>query len=239
MAVTPTYSWPTPDDTDLVRDGAEAIRDLGDAIDTTVSEIDVATTKGDLLVYDGTDYQRLAVGTNDHILTADSGETTGVKWSPVVSGGLTLIASGTLSGSAVNITGIPGTYRSLWFEFTEAKLVSSTATLRMRLNNDTGSVYVQSILTETATSFTAATDNSFSNLSMASTGRGTSAWLEIVNYNSNNYYPTIQMQGVNSSNQSVWTWLRYNNSTSTITQINFNLSSGSFGSGNYALYGMS
>lgn len=36
MAVTPNYSWPTPDNTDLVRDGAEAIRDLGNAIDSTV-----------------------------------------------------------------------------------------------------------------------------------------------------------------------------------------------------------
>lgn len=37
MALTPTYSWPLPDNTDLVKDGAEAIRDLGNAIDTTVS----------------------------------------------------------------------------------------------------------------------------------------------------------------------------------------------------------
>jgi hypothetical protein len=36
MAITPNYSWPVPDDTDLVKDGAEAIRDLGNAIDTTV-----------------------------------------------------------------------------------------------------------------------------------------------------------------------------------------------------------
>jgi hypothetical protein len=36
MATTPTYSWPIPDNTDLVKDGAEAIRDLGNAIDTTV-----------------------------------------------------------------------------------------------------------------------------------------------------------------------------------------------------------
>lgn len=39
MAVTPNYSWPTPDNTDLVRDGAEAIRDLGNAIDATVFAI--------------------------------------------------------------------------------------------------------------------------------------------------------------------------------------------------------
>jgi hypothetical protein len=34
MAVTPINNWPIPDDTDLVKDGAKAIRDLGNAIDT-------------------------------------------------------------------------------------------------------------------------------------------------------------------------------------------------------------
>jgi hypothetical protein len=41
MAITPNYSWPLPDDTDLVKDGAEAIRDLGNAIDTTVDGLGV------------------------------------------------------------------------------------------------------------------------------------------------------------------------------------------------------
>jgi hypothetical protein len=36
MAVTPNYSWPVPVNTDLVKDGADAIKDLGDAIDATV-----------------------------------------------------------------------------------------------------------------------------------------------------------------------------------------------------------
>ena len=47
MATTPNRSWPTPDDTDLVRDGASAIRALGDAIDGTV---------GQGFVYAGTRY---------------------------------------------------------------------------------------------------------------------------------------------------------------------------------------
>jgi len=34
---TPNFNWPIPEDTDLVKDGAEAIRDLGNAIDTTVN----------------------------------------------------------------------------------------------------------------------------------------------------------------------------------------------------------
>ena len=36
MATTSNYSWPTPDNTDLVRDGAAAIRALGSAADSTV-----------------------------------------------------------------------------------------------------------------------------------------------------------------------------------------------------------
>jgi hypothetical protein len=41
MPTTPNYSWPIPADTDLVKDGAEAIRDLGNAIDTTVDGLGV------------------------------------------------------------------------------------------------------------------------------------------------------------------------------------------------------
>lgn len=36
MASTTNYSWTTPDDTSLVKDGAAAIRSLGSAIDSTV-----------------------------------------------------------------------------------------------------------------------------------------------------------------------------------------------------------
>jgi hypothetical protein len=41
MALSPNYSWPEPDDSDFVKDGALAIRDLGDAIDATVESIDL------------------------------------------------------------------------------------------------------------------------------------------------------------------------------------------------------
>jgi hypothetical protein len=38
MGTTTNYSWPIPEDTDLVKDGAEAIRDLGNAIDTSAAD---------------------------------------------------------------------------------------------------------------------------------------------------------------------------------------------------------
>lgn len=42
--------------------------------------LDPLTTKGDLIVHDGTNSIRVAVGTNDFILTADSAQPSGVKW---------------------------------------------------------------------------------------------------------------------------------------------------------------
>lgn len=44
------------------------------------------TTKGDLIVNDGTDNIRLAVGTNAYVLTADSTTASGVKWAAVAAG---------------------------------------------------------------------------------------------------------------------------------------------------------
>lgn len=41
------------------------------------------TTKGDILATDGSVLNRLAVGTNDYVLTADSAATNGVKWAAV------------------------------------------------------------------------------------------------------------------------------------------------------------
>jgi hypothetical protein len=46
------------------------------------------TTKGDLLATDGSALNRLAVGTNDHVLMADSTQTNGVKWAAVTSASL-------------------------------------------------------------------------------------------------------------------------------------------------------
>jgi hypothetical protein len=44
MATTTNYSWETPDDTDLVKDGAAAIRTLGSSIDTSMAELKGGTT---------------------------------------------------------------------------------------------------------------------------------------------------------------------------------------------------
>ena len=60
------------------------------------SEESPLTTKGDLHVFD-TDDTRLAVGTNTHVLTADSAQATGIKWAAQASDA-TLTTKGDLYG---------------------------------------------------------------------------------------------------------------------------------------------
>lgn len=96
MATTTNYSWTTPDDTALVKDGAAAIRSLGTAIDSTLkTQIDaqipdsLLTTKGDIIGATGASTPaRLGVGTNNQVLTADSTTATGLKWATAGGGAL-------------------------------------------------------------------------------------------------------------------------------------------------------
>jgi hypothetical protein len=161
MATTTNYSWTTPDDTDLVKDGAAAIRTLGSSADTTVKDLNPGTTAGDIDYYTSstakarvaigtagqvlkvnsggtapewattadqtplttkgdlftftTEDARIGVGADGTVLTAASGEATGLQWAaPAAGGAYTSIASGSLSSNAVNITSISGSYIDLY-----------------------------------------------------------------------------------------------------------------------------
>ena len=75
MATTTNYSWTTPDDTDLVKDGASAIRSLGTSIDTTTKNLNPSTTLGDIEYRSSTanTNTRLAIGTSGQVLTVAAG----------------------------------------------------------------------------------------------------------------------------------------------------------------------
>ena len=78
---------------------------------TAFDALSPATTKGDLIVSDGTDNVRLPVGTNGQALVADSTAAYGVKWESssgsgtVTSVGVTAPAMFTVSGSPITSSG--------------------------------------------------------------------------------------------------------------------------------------
>jgi hypothetical protein len=75
MATTTNYGWETPDDTDLVKDGAAAIRTLGNSVDTTTKALNPETTLGDIAYRSSTanTNTRLAIGSNGQVLTVAAG----------------------------------------------------------------------------------------------------------------------------------------------------------------------
>jgi hypothetical protein len=180
MATTTNYGWTTPDDTALVKDGAAAIRTLGSSIDTTLkTQIDaqipdsLLTTKGDIIAATGASTPaRLAVGTNDQVLVADSTASTGLKWATASSGSYTQIATGTLSSTSVVMSSIPQTYRELVLEIYNPITSGATGSLCFRVNAKTSNYYSTMLnMNATANTNNAATDRFLTNIGLA-TGSG-------------------------------------------------------------------
>jgi hypothetical protein len=91
-------------------DGKLYFKDSGGTVKvlSQADQIAPLTTKGDLLVNDGTSNVRLPVGTNNHVLTADSTQASGVKWA-AAAGGASPITISNKTGAYTVVAGDLGT----------------------------------------------------------------------------------------------------------------------------------
>ena len=110
MATTTNYAWETPDDTDLVKDGAAAIRTLGSSVDTTTKALNPSTTLGDIEYRSATanTNARLGIGSTGQVLTVAGGLP---SWATPASGtpsfvGCSLTKTGDQSTSNNTLTNI-------------------------------------------------------------------------------------------------------------------------------------
>ena len=145
MATTTNYGWDTPDDTDLVKDGAAAIRTLGSSADTTVKNLSPGTTAGDLDYYtSSTAKARLGIGTAGQILKVNAGETApewgaagaaATEYTLINTGGTALTGAGT-----VTVSSIDG-YNDYLIHVEDMSGSNAETTFTLRFNSDTGSNY--------------------------------------------------------------------------------------------------
>ena len=107
MATTTNYGWTTPDNTGYVKDGALAIRTLGNAIDTSLAELKGGTTGQVLKKTSGTDmdFEWGTVSSTPRIgqvvttTTTNTTTTSGTSWTDV--SGLSVTITPTLSTSKI------------------------------------------------------------------------------------------------------------------------------------------
>lgn len=131
MATTTNYSWTTPDDTALVKDGASAIRSLGTSIDTTTKNLNPSTTLGDIEYRSSTanTNTRLGIGSTGQVLTVSGGVP---AWATPTSGSMTLLSTTALSGTTVTISSISQSYNSLMIFLLNPTWTSGSAQLWLR-----------------------------------------------------------------------------------------------------------
>lgn len=152
----------------------------------------IVDAKGDLIAATAADTPaRLAVGTNGHVLTADSTEATGMKWAAVAGGSMTLLSTTTLNSGTTSqtISSISGSYTKLFIIVKNLRFNGNGASITARLNTDTASNYFYAVNTVFSSGYNPNSANTTSiflslrNSSSASAIQQGYATLELCNYN--------------------------------------------------------
>ena len=280
---TTNFGWTVPSDTDLVKDGAAAIRTALGGVDTSFVDLKGGTTgqvlakasgtdldfswvaqddsnaiqnaivdaKGDLIAASAADTPaRLAVGTNGQVLTADSTASTGLAWTTISSGGMTLLSTTTLSGTSTTISSISQSYKDLVIDVYGMRYDTASGEFKFYTNGSTwNAMYAGTIYFDTTpgTSNIVGGKGGSYTLSYANAPdrNADSNWWRIVlpQYTSTQVRKTILSWGSYTStataNTSISTGGGFTTSTGVATSsITFPSPSGSFAAGTVKIYGV-
>lgn len=252
------FTWVAPTSADITGVTAgTGISGGGTSGDVTITN-SMATAidaKGDLIAGTAADsFSRLAVGTNGHVLTADSAEATGMKWAAAAGGSYTTLASGTLSGSALSLSSISGSYKNLVL-LMDTVSINGTTNVDMFLRwNGYATAYFnsQSYVSDDGTggaaySYTTGAYlnwvNGTSGLIEYNTPTGTDFRIELYNYAATGNKKGQMDARYYASSANKYRYVhsdiaRQGNYTTAITSLTVSLSTSTFAGGNYTLFGV-
>jgi hypothetical protein len=207
----------------------------------------IVDAKGDIITATAADTPaRLAVGANGTVLTAASGQATGLEWATPSAGGMTLLDTLTLSGASVTSTTFSSSYKQIIMYVKEA-YASGQESLRLRMNANTGSVYSWYYLEGTGSYVYDRAYNSTSirigTISSVSTlGLKTYSITTITRPSDSNvvFVDTKEVWGAASGSaiaQGITT-ANFNNSSAPITSITLFPNTGTFTAGTAYIYGV-
>jgi hypothetical protein len=209
-------------------------------LDTT-GMVNPMTTTGDTIYSSsGTTPARLGIGSTGQVLTVAGGIP---SWATPSPGGMTLLASGTLSGASLALTSISSSYQDLRLVVRNLLPATDLTAIRLRFNNDSTANRYQwnSVASNAAFSFDHIEIQSYSTSNSSSQGinivnvydyANTTTWKFCDSRNFNNRAGTPANVNIDAIYKGVY------NQTGAITELNLFMSSGNFTSGNYYLYGI-
>lgn len=212
--------------------------------------LDPLTTKGDLIVHDGTNSVRQAIGANGTVWTADSAQTNGGKYA----GSLVAIVAPTTLGSnqtTITLSSIPAYFKDLLLVVI-GRSTGAGVHLNMTFNADTGANYsvtrVNVGVTGTVTGTAANNQANISLLNVINPSTATASYFGYVQATIGAYADGAKSRGgvYHGNNFVNATSLGYRSGTfawenvsNAISSIELNLDAGDFVAGTiYALYGI-
>jgi len=202
----------------------------------------IVDAKGDIIAASAADtVARLAVGSNDQVLTADSSTATGLKWATPSSGGMTLLSTTTLSGASVTISSISQSYTNLLILISGVTNATNPGLLRIAPNGSTN------ISSQAGVEFNSSATNNLSDyIKLSQNTLRTDAIngfaVSIFNYSSTSMYKPFSSVGGYRESGDIFYAARnvggYIFTTSAISSLVISSSGGNLSTGTCLIYGV-
>jgi hypothetical protein len=224
MPTTTNFGWTTPADTDLVKDGAAAIRTFAGNVDTSLVDL-----KG---------------GTSGQYLTKNSNTDLDYTWVDLSAGGMTLLSTTSLTGATTTISGISASYNNLFAIIYGVTNATGNGDFRIAPNGSTnGSLYRINGWDNTNGDYTIGEQSTYYKLSgrtFTRTDANNVFCVTFANYANTSHYKAITHYGryLTGAVGFVFEGTGAYNANTAISSLVFSNSGGDLSTGTVLLYGV-